>query len=475
MEEFPKEPPIVFAVRPSNAAELTSFAIRMGDIADRLDVNYWKLTPLVNHRLDNARFISAPLGDFLTWIQYGCSSLSKDHQPGVPILRMNNIQDDGWDFDSLKYVELSARQLATYRLVPGDILINRTNSKELVGKCAVFKESGDWVFASYLVRMRTDSSLLLPQFAVDFLASDTGRLQVDRLSRQIIGMTNINAEEMRALRIPLPPISIQRRLVSKMDEARRQRLNKLKQAQTLLVSLDSFVMGVLGIDESASDARQAFAVPLGNLHSSQRLDPEYYHPERLQALAWLRKMPRRVPVKALVSVVTFIRETLPRPGRRYLGLASIRSHTGELLDVTETASGKCFAYEANDILFARLRPYLNKVHLAESPGCCSTEFCVLRVNSPQELIPGYLAALLRSRLVLFQTTHMVSGNTHPRVSSSDVAHLRIPIPAKDIQQLVASEVVRRQDSARRLLHDATAEWQSARASFEEQLLGASAE
>ena len=160
--------------------------------------------------------------------------MSKEDGPGVPILRMNNLQDDGWDFGSLKYIELGERELAAYRVVPGDVLINRTNSKELVGKCAVFQEPGDWVFASYLLRARADESRLIPQFAADFLGTDTGRLQINRLSRQIIGMPNINAEEIRDLRIPLPPIPEQEYLVSAMDSARRQRQAKLVEAEAVL-------------------------------------------------------------------------------------------------------------------------------------------------------------------------------------------------------------------------------------------------
>ena len=156
--------------------------------------------------MKNSRFDVKSMGSLLSLVQYGCSSLAKENQPGIPILRMNNLQDDGWDLSSLKYIELGEREFATYRLIPGDILFNRTNSKELVGKCSVFQESGDWVFASYLIRVRTDRGRLLPQFASDFLTADIGRLQIDRISRQIIGMTNINAEEIRELRIPLPAI-----------------------------------------------------------------------------------------------------------------------------------------------------------------------------------------------------------------------------------------------------------------------------
>jgi type I restriction enzyme S subunit len=57
---------------------------------------------------------------------------------------MNNLQDDGWDLSDIKYIELGDRELDTYRLISGDILFNRTNSKELIEKCAVFRKSNEW-------------------------------------------------------------------------------------------------------------------------------------------------------------------------------------------------------------------------------------------------------------------------------------------------------------------------------------------
>ena len=474
MEGIPKGPDTFFRIGPAGLAEQVSFAIRWGDLDGRIDANYWWLTPLVNRRLETARFDITPLGSLLSLVQYGCSSLAKEEEPGVPILRMNNLQDDGWDLSSLKYIELGERELATYRLVPGDILINRTNSKELVGKCAVFQEPGDWVFASYLVRLRADESHLIPQFAADFLGTDTGRLQINRLSRQIIGMPNINAEEIRALRIPLPPISEQKILVSAMDVARDQRQAKLAEAEALLSGVDDFVLELLGVDSSLDDARTVFAVRQGHSRREGRLNPDYYHPERMAALGWLNAMSKDFAVAPLASVVSFVREQLTKPGTNYLGLASVQSHTGEIVDLEETASGNCFACQPDDVLFARLRPYLNKVYRAEIGGCCSTEFHVLRVNQPQELTPEYLAVLLRSRLVLAQTVHMTSGNTHPRLTNDDVASLQVPIPSMDIQKTIVAEVSRRRDEARRLREEADDGWQNAKGWFEKQLLGATA-
>ena len=106
-------------------------------------------------------------------------------------------------------------------------------------------------------------------------------------------------------------------------------------------------------------------------------------------------------------------------------------------------------------------------------GCCSTEFHVLRVKDGETLLPEYLAAILRSRLVLSQTVHMMTGNTHPRLTNDDVANLTIPIPTPDVQARVAGEIVRRREMARRLRGEAEAGWAAAKGWFEVELLGTS--
>ena len=73
-------------------------------------------------------------------MQYGICERATEENVGVPMLRMNNLQADGWDLTDLKYIQLGEEDLERYQLQPGDLLFNRTNSKELVGKCEVFHE-----------------------------------------------------------------------------------------------------------------------------------------------------------------------------------------------------------------------------------------------------------------------------------------------------------------------------------------------
>ena len=162
------------------------------------------------------------LGDFTKSSKYGTSAKAGKRQVGMPMLRMGNIVDGYLDFSDVRYVELSADQKRKYLLYPGDVLINRTNSLELVGKAATFdRDDGDWVYASYLVRIRVDTSQVLPEYVTATINSRMGRDYVIATARRAIGMVNINAKEMAGFPISLPPLDIQRKFIDRLTEARR--------------------------------------------------------------------------------------------------------------------------------------------------------------------------------------------------------------------------------------------------------------
>lgn len=135
----------------------------------------------------------------------------------------------------MKYIAMDDRERKPYLLEHGDILFNRTNSKELVGKCNVFDLPGEFVFASYLVRVRLkNDSGVRPEYLVAYLGSSLGRIQIDAVSRQIAGMTNINAEEIRELVIPVPPQLVQDRICRRVAEIRQKAAALRTQAATEL-------------------------------------------------------------------------------------------------------------------------------------------------------------------------------------------------------------------------------------------------
>jgi type I restriction enzyme S subunit len=135
---------------------------------------------------------------------------------------MGNIQDGYLDATNLKHIELPAADLAKYQLNVGDVLINRTNSLELVGKSGLFDGlgGGDWVFASYLVRLEIDTSKALPGYINAMINSKIGRNYVNRTARRAIGMVNINVKEMKKMRVLLPDLDVQQSVVDRLDSAK---------------------------------------------------------------------------------------------------------------------------------------------------------------------------------------------------------------------------------------------------------------
>ena len=157
-------------------------------------------------------------------------------------------------------------------------------------------------------------------------------------------------------------------------------------------------------------------------------------------------------------------------GMRYIGLASITSNTGQLSDAEETATGHCIAFKRGDVLYGRLRPYLNKVWLADSDSVCSTEFHVMQPTDREALRSEYLAVVMRTSLIVAQTKHMMTGNTHPRITNDDVQNLLIPLADYTVQSTIVEETLSRQAEALRLRVHAETVWREARERFEQQLL-----
>lgn len=432
----------------------------------------------MNRRLATPKYDLTPIASFEVLLQYGCSTRATEEPIGCRMLRMNNLQADGWHLDDLKYVQLTPAELDRWRLRRRDIVFNRTNSKELVGKCEVFDEPGDWVFASYLMRLRVNEKQALPDFVVAFLNTRAGRAQIDRESRQIAGMSNINAEEIRTLRVPLPKPPQQKGLLRSLDTAREKRKKMLADAYALLAGLDRFVLDQLGlILPPPSTHRTIYAVRLRDVDAGKKLYPDYFHPERINAIKTIAAKFGEDNSMSLGRLADFRRDQrLVKPHDDYLGLANVQPNTGERCESTdEDGKGTVFEYAENDVLFARLRPYLNKVYRAEASGVCSPEFHVIRVRDGKGgsplVLPDYLAAVLRSGVVLAQTRHMMTGNTHPRLSNDDVVNLVVPIPDHKVQAKIAAEVARRREKARQLRTGAAAVWEQAKADFEAALLG----
>ena len=135
--------------------------------------------------------------------QYGMS-LPMHAKGEIAILRMGNIQAGEVRFSDLKYVSLSAKYTAPYLLRRGDILFNRTNSQELVGKIGIYRSDRISVFASYLIRLHNDPEQVDNYYLGQVLNSYNAQCRIKRYATPGVQQVNINATNLGKVLIPLP-------------------------------------------------------------------------------------------------------------------------------------------------------------------------------------------------------------------------------------------------------------------------------
>lgn len=164
------------------------------------------------------------IGAILQSANYGTSEkASTDGE--FPVLRMNNLTRSGEiDLSSLKYMNLSSLKRDRYLVRRGDVLFNRTNSPELVGKTAIYRAVDQVAYAGYLIRLRTNERAD-PEYLAAFLNTERSKTALRGMCKSIIGMANINAKEVQGMLIPLPPLNLQQQFASRIGAIERLKVS----------------------------------------------------------------------------------------------------------------------------------------------------------------------------------------------------------------------------------------------------------
>lgn len=174
---------------------------------------------------------------------------------------------------------------------------------------------------------------------------------------------------------------------------------------------------------------------INNIHIDEclgdRLDAQQFHPERLSMIRRLKTI-TCCKLKEVAKNVKTVTTCLSNEDV-YIGLENVTCGTGEYIPGIKESISTAAVFKKGDILFSKLRPYLNKVYLAEFSGKSSTEFYILEATN---ILPEYLAIILRSDIIIAQTKHLVTGNTLPRLQTSDIENLLIPYPSSTFQQKI---------------------------------------
>ena len=181
------------------------------------------------------------LKEIVVDIQSGFAQRPSEDEGSTPQIRTHNVSPDGHiDLAGIKYVTPSENELERYSLNPQDIIFNNTNSEEWVGKTALFKLGGIYVFSNHMTRIRVNSQLVEPEYLARYLHFLWRAGYYRQRAKRWVSQAAIDQSALSEFKIALPTIPEQQRIVAilrQADELRRLRREILEQVQKLPLAL----------------------------------------------------------------------------------------------------------------------------------------------------------------------------------------------------------------------------------------------
>ena len=172
------------------------------------------------------------IGDIVTDVRYGTSKPAVEGGQ-YPYLRMNNLTTDGHlDLKDLKYIDIPDDEIEKCVVRKGDVLFNRTNSIELVGKTAVFDLLEDMVIAGYIIRVRLNDRLL-PEVLSQYMNLEALKEILRGMAKGAVNQANINAQELQSIKVYVPNMRLQKKFVYMKEQIDK---SKVMKPRDLLVS-----------------------------------------------------------------------------------------------------------------------------------------------------------------------------------------------------------------------------------------------
>ena len=162
------------------------------------------------------------LGDVSTSVSYGTSSPSSTVGK-YKYLRMNNITYEGFlDLTDLKYIDMDDAEFEKYSVREGDVLFNRTNSMDLIGKTTYIHNMEPMIIAGYIIRVRLVDSVL-PVYVSKFMNMPAMKKKLKGMAKGAVNQANINSKELKSIDIPLPSLALQQSFAEKIQSIEKQK------------------------------------------------------------------------------------------------------------------------------------------------------------------------------------------------------------------------------------------------------------
>ena len=404
-------------------------------------------------------------------LPYGTSK--KANSSGkVAVLRMGNLQDGEIDYSDLVYSSDEA-DIEKYYLLENDLLFNRTNSAEWVGKTSIYRGDTPAIYAGYLIRIRTP---LCGEYLNAVMNSSYAKNYCIRVKTDAVNQSNINAQKLGMFLAPVAPIKEQHRIVTSFKrtfeftqciQSEKKELSALIQSTKAKI-LDLAIRGKLvpqdPNDEPASvlleriRAEKEELIKQGKIKRDKKEsfifrgeDNSYYEKIGDKAENVSDEIPFELPDGWMWcrgrSCFAGMESTKPQGEFfDYIDIDAIdnrlhRIKTAKHLPVSEAPSRASRAVKTESVLFSLVRPYLENITLVEethSHCIASTGFYIC--NSNGILLPKFMFFLMISSYVVSGLNQYMKGDNSPSISKDNIESWLYPVPPIAEQNAICAKL-----------------------------------
>ena len=415
--------------------------------ARRLDAEYYQ----PEYFIDFSKGKWRPIGEMLELCQYGISQAMEEEKIGYPIFKMDDINNAFLIDDNIKYVSIGKNIFEQYRLRKDDLLFNRVNSEEFVGRTGIYKYKDNYTFASYLIRLRVKKEAnILPDYLNIFLNSSFGIKQIRKYRRRAVNQANVNAEELKQINIAILPKTTQ----DKIAEYSNQIWENMEESKSSYFQAENVLLEELGLKGHQIKGEIATIVKLSEVKEASRMDAEFFQAKYEILIAKIKEYGSK-PLLETISNVPSIFNPADNPDKlfQYVELSDINATIGAIESSSgvigkEAPSRAKRLLKPGDVIVSSVEGSLEKVALVDKQQqgyLASTGFFQFR---SQKILPEVLLVMGKSMVFQMQLEKQTAGTILTAVPKDAIKNVVVPLLPDKIQQKIA-DLVRRSHEARK--------------------------
>ena len=379
------------------------------------------------------------VGEISKSILYGVSESAKS-KGEYKLLRITDIKNNAVDWNTVPYTDYDEHKANAYLISDGDILFARTGAT--VGKSYLVKRLQDKaIYASYLIRVQTFNEIL-PEYVKYFFESGFYWEQIQRDSVGI-GQPNVNGTTLSQLALSIPPINEQHRIVNELgswlniidaiDNGKAELQIAIKRVKSKI--LDLAIHGKL-VPQDPNDEPASELLKRINPKAEITCDnPQYGKLPDTWVWTTLGEITNYGGNKS-VAVKNIDEDDW------ILELEDLEKDSADIIQVftkkQRRIKGVRHSFKKGNILYSKLRTYLNKVLVAPKDGFCTTE--MIAFDAYEQISNDFICYVLRSKYFVDYTRQCGYGVKMPRLSNTDACKGFIPLPPVNEQQCIVAKI-----------------------------------